>query len=64
MELRSSPAWTGRIAFAIVVPEMASLGALVGGPLGEEDVEELRSERSIRGLKVNINFVWAISGLI
>ncbi|CAH3168182.1 unnamed protein product [Porites evermanni] len=30
---------------------MASLGALVGGPLGEEDVEELRSERSIRGLK-------------
>lgn len=22
------------------------------GPLGEEDVEELRSERSIRGLKV------------
>jgi len=23
------------------------------GPLGEEDVEELRSERSIRGLKVN-----------
>lgn len=30
---------------------MASLGALVGGPLAEEDVEELRSERSIRGLK-------------
>lgn len=30
---------------------MASLGAFVGVPLGEEDVEELRSERSIRGLK-------------
>ncbi|XP_020626125.1 serine/threonine-protein phosphatase 4 regulatory subunit 4-like isoform X2 [Orbicella faveolata] len=30
---------------------MSSLGAFVGGPLGEEDVEELRSERSIRGLK-------------
>lgn len=43
---------------------MASFGALVGGPLGEEDVEELRSERSIRGLKVNINFAWAIGGLI
>jgi len=25
------------------------------GPLGEEDVEELRSERSIRGLKVNFS---------
>ncbi|KAL9957888.1 hypothetical protein ACROYT_G034843 [Oculina patagonica] len=30
---------------------MSTLGAFVGGPLGEEDVEELRSERSIRGLK-------------
>lgn len=30
---------------------MSSLGSFVGGPLGEEDVEELRSERSIRGLK-------------
>lgn len=53
VELRGFPVWTGRAAFKII-PEMASLGALVGGPLGEEDVEELRSERSIRGLKVNI----------
>ena len=43
---------------------MASLGAFVGGPLGEEDVEELRSERSIRGLKVNIEYILAITVLI
>ena len=28
-------------------------GSVPSGPLGEEDVEELRSERSIRGLKVD-----------
>lgn len=29
------------------------------GPLGEEDVEELRSERSIRGLKVSTSLLVA-----
>lgn len=49
--------------FAISL-DMSSLGAFVGGPLGEEDVEELRSERSIRGLKVNIVCIFAISDII
>lgn len=43
---------------------MSTLGAFVGGPLGEEDVEELRSERSIRGLKVNIACFFAITDII
>ena len=43
---------------------MSSLGAFVGGPLGEEDVEELRSERSIRGLKVNIAFIFELRDVI
>lgn len=63
VELRGTPAWAGLAAFAII-PEMASLGAFVGGPLGEEDVEELRSERSIRGLKVDIECILAKTEMI
>lgn len=32
-------------------------GSVPSCPLGEEDVEELRSERSIRGLKVSISLI-------